>query len=378
MKNKSDIAVSVRGLSKSYSIAHNAVKHTTAGEALMHKMRNPFAREQRETFWALNDVNFDIQRGDVVGIIGRNGTGRENVFLNGAIRGMSKSEIAKQFDAIVDFSDTEQFLDTPVKRYSSGMYVRLAFAVAAHLNPEILIVDEVLAVGDAEFQKKCLGKMQDVAKSGRTVLFVSHNIQAVKSLCNRVLYLQKGEVIANCEMEAGLKQYLAGNNTIASKYVWEDADSQPGDDLLKLRAIKVLDNKSRSATTFYSSLPIHLEFEFDLTSVHESLCIGYDLTRDDGTCAFRSFHTDLNENVRPSLHPGLNRLSCTLPANLLNAGRYSVNVRIGLHHIKWITSLDDVVNFDVLFDHGESEFLLSGTRPGSISPVLQWSKDLDK
>ena len=188
-----DVAVSVRGLSKSYSIARNAEKHSTIGEALMSKLKNPFQRVERDTFWALNDVNFDIQKGDVVGIIGRNGagkstllkilsritgptkgcidlygrvgsllevgtgfhpelTGRENIFLNGAILGMQKNEIARQFDAIVEFSGTEQFLDTPVKRYSSGMYVRLAFAVAAHLNPEILIIDEVLAVGDSEFQ----------------------------------------------------------------------------------------------------------------------------------------------------------------------------------------------------------------------------------
>ena len=230
-----DIAVSVRGLSKSYSIARNAVQHTSAGEAIMHKLRHPFEKVEHETFWALNDVSFDIQKGDVVGIIGRNGagkstllkilsriteptagridlygrvgsllevgtgfhpelTGRENIFLNGAILGMKKSEIARQFDAIVDFSGTEQFLDTPVKRYSSGMYVRLAFAVAAHLNPEILIVDEVLAVGDAEFQKKCLGKMQDVAESGRTVLFVSHNMTAVQSLCTRGILLETGRV----------------------------------------------------------------------------------------------------------------------------------------------------------------------------------------
>jgi lipopolysaccharide transport system ATP-binding protein len=246
--SSSDIAVSVRGLSKSYSIAHNAAKHTTASEALMHKLRNPFAREERETFWALNDVNFDIQRGDVVGIIGRNGagkstllkilsritepttgqidlygrvgsllevgtgfhpelTGRENIFLNGAILGMAKSEITKQFDAIVDFSGTEQFLDTPVKRYSSGMYVRLAFAVAAHLNPEILIIDEVLAVGDAEFQKKCLGKMKDVAESGRTVLFVSHNMNAVSSLCNTAIMLSSGKLQMMDNTEAVIQSY---------------------------------------------------------------------------------------------------------------------------------------------------------------------------
>ncbi len=249
-----DIAVSVRGLAKSYSIAKNAEQHSTVGEALMHKLKNPLAKVERETFWALNDVSFDIQKGDVVGIIGRNGagkstllkilsriteptkgkidlfgrvgsllevgtgfhpelTGRENVFLNGAILGMQKSEIARQFDAIVDFSGTEQFLDTPVKRYSSGMYVRLAFAVAAHLNPEILIIDEVLAVGDADFQKKCIGKMQDVASSGRTVLFVSHNMPTVQKLCTDIILLQSGNVAARGEPIEMITRYQASGQS---------------------------------------------------------------------------------------------------------------------------------------------------------------------
>ena len=244
-----DIAVFVRGLSKSYSIAKNAEKHTSASEAIMHKLRHPFQKIERDTFWALNDVNFDIQKGDVVGIIGRNGagkstllkilsriteptrgrialygrvgsllevgtgfhpelTGRENIYLNGAILGMQKSEITRQFDAIVDFSGTAQFLDTPVKRYSSGMYVRLAFAVAAHLNPEILIVDEVLAVGDAEFQKKCMGKMHDVAESGRTVLFVSHNMGAVRQLCSQSLVLKSGSVSYSGSVDGGINEYM--------------------------------------------------------------------------------------------------------------------------------------------------------------------------
>ena len=246
----SDVAVSVRGLSKSYSIAKNAVQHSTLGEALMSKLRHPFAKAERDTFWALNDVSFDIQKGDVVGIIGRNGagkstllkilsriteptqgkidlygrvgsllevgtgfhaelTGRENIYLNGAILGMKKSEITRQFDAIVDFSGTEQFLDTPVKRYSSGMYVRLAFAVAAHLNPEILIVDEVLAVGDAEFQKKCIGKMQDVAESGRTVLFVSHNMQSISLLCSKGIFLSKGHNTSVLPIKDVVEKYLS-------------------------------------------------------------------------------------------------------------------------------------------------------------------------
>lgn len=231
-----DIAISVRNLSKAYVIAHNAPKHTTLAEAMMHRVRSPFARAARETFWALRDLSLDIKKGEVVGVIGRNGagkstflkvlsriteptsgkidlfgrvgsllevgtgfhpelTGRENVYLNGQILGMRKREIDRQFDAIVEFAGVEKFLDTPVKRYSSGMYVRLAFAVAAHLSSEILVIDEVLAVGDMEFQKKCLGKMGDVARSGRTVLFVSHSMQAITSLCDRGIVLNDGRVL---------------------------------------------------------------------------------------------------------------------------------------------------------------------------------------
>jgi len=228
-------AIRVRDLSKLYRIAHENEKHTTLAETLLARMKHPLRRAAREEFWALRDVNFEVKKGDVVGIIGRNGagkstllkvlsriteptagkvelygrvgsllevgtgfhpelTGRENIYLNGAILGMRRTEIGRQFDAIVAFSEVEQFLDTPVKRYSSGMYVRLAFAVAAHLNPEILIVDEVLAVGDAQFQKKCLGKMQDVAEGGRTVLFVSHNMGTVRALCTRAIWMTKGAV----------------------------------------------------------------------------------------------------------------------------------------------------------------------------------------
>jgi lipopolysaccharide transport system ATP-binding protein len=244
-------AISVRGLAKAYTISHMTERHTTMVEALAHQARSLFRpRPETETFWALRDISFDLQAGEVVGIIGRNGagkstllkvlsqiteptdgeidlygrvgsllevgtgfhpelTGRENIFLNGAILGMSRCEIRSQFEAIVEFSGVEQFLDTPVKRYSSGMYVRLAFAVAAHLNPEILIVDEVLAVGDAEFQKKCLGKMQDVAHSGRTVIFVSHNMQAVSQLCEKGLLLEQGKMVFNGDVNEAIERYVS-------------------------------------------------------------------------------------------------------------------------------------------------------------------------
>ncbi len=252
-----DLAVSVRGLAKSYTIAHNAARQTNLTEALFDALRR--RRATTETFWALRDVSFDIRRGDVVGIIGRNGagkstllkvlsritlpthgqidlfgrvgsllevgtgfhpelTGRENIFLNGAILGMKRREIARAFDAIVDFSGTGRFLDTPVKRYSSGMYVRLAFAVAAHLNPEILIVDEVLAVGDAEFQKKCLGKMQDVARQGRTILFVSHNLESVRKLCGQGILMEKGRVAMTGPTRDVLDRYIESGAVAQSSF----------------------------------------------------------------------------------------------------------------------------------------------------------------
>ncbi|HEX4792719.1 MAG TPA: ABC transporter ATP-binding protein [Humisphaera sp.] len=258
-----DVAISIRGLSKAYTISHENIARRTFGEAVMRRIRRPLGdRRRAETFWALRDVSFDVQCGEIVGVIGRNGagkstllkvlsqiteptsgkirvyghvgsllevgtgfhaelTGRENIFLNGAILGMTRRQIRRQFDAIVDFAEVEKFLDTPVKRYSSGMYVRLAFAVAAHLEPEILVVDEVLAVGDAEFQRKCLGKMRDVARGGRTVLFVSHNMGAIRSLCQSGVVLEKGKVAFIGGVEEAVAAYrsagtIEADPTIAS------------------------------------------------------------------------------------------------------------------------------------------------------------------
>lgn len=253
MSSDGNVALSVRGLSKAYTIAHEQQRHVTLAEAMLARLRHPFRRATTETFWALRDVSFDVPRGEVLGVIGRNGagkstllkvlsriteptsgeidlygrvgsllevgtgfhpelTGRENIYLNGAILGMRKAEIDRQFDAIVDFSGVETFLDTPVKRYSSGMYVRLAFAVAAHLEPEILVVDEVLAVGDAEFQKKCLGKMKDVAQSGRTILFVSHNMAAVTNLCTSAVVMANGKLAYHGTTEGAVANYLAATS----------------------------------------------------------------------------------------------------------------------------------------------------------------------
>ena len=256
--SSSELAVSVRGLGKTYTIAHNAQRHTTLGEAALAMLRSPLRRQKTERFKALSDVSFDINQGEIIGIIGRNGagkstllkilsritdptngeidiygrvgsllevgtgfhpelTGRENIFLNGAILGMTKAEIRRQFDAIVDFAGAEQFLDTPVKRYSSGMYVRLAFAVAAHLESEILIVDEVLAVGDAEFQNKCMGKVRDVSSNGRTVLLVSHQLETVTKLCTAAIVLERGRIVANGPADESVSLYLSRSRTLARR-----------------------------------------------------------------------------------------------------------------------------------------------------------------
>ncbi|HEY4077866.1 MAG TPA: ABC transporter ATP-binding protein [Rhizomicrobium sp.] len=246
--SSSDIVVSVRGLSKSYTIEHKAREAGTAAEALVRFLANPFRSATKEEVWSLRDVSFDIRKGEIVGVIGRNGagkstllkvlsriteptrgeariagrvgslievgtgfqpelTGRENIFLNGAILGMRKTEIARRFDQIVDFSGVEKYLDTPVKRYSSGMYVRLAFAVAAHLDTDILFVDEVLSVGDTEFQNKCLGRLSDVAEEGRTVMFVGHNMATLESLCTHGILLDKGRMLHAGPLKETISEY---------------------------------------------------------------------------------------------------------------------------------------------------------------------------
>ncbi len=272
----SDVAIEVRGLSKSYTIQHQQEQQSTLAEQLIHRAKQGFKRAETETFWALNDMSFKVMQGDVVGVIGRNGagkstllkvlsriteptrgevdlygavgsllevgtgfhpelTGRENVYLNGAILGMSRREIDRQFDAIVDFSGVEKFLDTPVKRYSSGMYVRLAFAVAAHLSSDILLVDEVLAVGDTEFQRKCLGKIKDVAHGGRTVLFVSHHMQSVQVLCTRAMYLEKGKVLCYGEVPEAIDYYVRSFERPATKM--GDPRQRPGTGELRITSI---------------------------------------------------------------------------------------------------------------------------------------------
>lgn len=298
-----DLAISVRNLSKAYTITHSEKKPTTLAEAIMHRLRRPLERVQYETFWALRDLSLEINKGEVVGVIGRNGagkstllkvlsriteptegkvelygrigsllevgtgfhpelTGRENVYLNGQILGMRKREIDRQFDAIVEFADVEKFLDTPVKRYSSGMYVRLAFAVAAHLNSEIVVVDEVLAVGDAEFQKKCLGKMGDVARSGRTVLFVSHNTAAVSGLCTSTIVLKSGRLDFVGNTASAIERYLSAGALESSAETSALDQFRSPSSLPIITTLRMCDGNGRSQASYSAGEDISVEVSF--------------------------------------------------------------------------------------------------------------------
>jgi lipopolysaccharide transport system ATP-binding protein len=414
--SKSDIAVSVRGLSKSYTIAHQGEKHVTLAEQLLAKARRPFARASKETFWALKDVEFDIKKGDVVGIIGRNGagkstllkilsritepttgqidlygrvgsllevgtgfhpelTGRENIFLNGAILGMSKFEIKKQFDAIVAFAGVEAFLDTPVKRYSSGMYVRLAFAVAAHLESEILIVDEVLAVGDAEFQKKCLGKMKDVASIGRTVLFVSHQMSAVQALCSRVLALRDGIVVEDGDPRDAIANYSRHGNQTA-EWVASERSPPSGDRYFAPKRFQILNSRGEVCTGHIGANEnIRISIEGAIEEIDSALTIGIQLDGPGGENLFWAYHTDLAEAHWPQLKLGYNRIQCDIPAHWLNEGEYTVQLIASLYFRHWICQpgrSSPIARFTVRGDLSESPLFVQA-RPGLLAPLLRFS-----
>ena len=371
-----DIAIQVENLSKLYHIGAYQ-KNRNVREALVDAFKAPFRRagkllsgqasgasELDETIWALKDVSFEVKRGEVVGIIGGNGagkstllkvisriaeptegfaeirgrlssllevgtgfhselTGRENIYLNGAILGMKKTEIRKKFDEIVSFSDVEKFIDTPVKHYSSGMYLRLAFAVAAHLEPEILIVDEVLAVGDARFQKKCLNKMQDVGQEGRTVLFVSHNMQAILRLCPRAILLDEGKLIADGPSSQVVSKYLeAGLGTNAERN-WEDPEKAPGNDIVRMISMKVRTEEGHVSESIDIRKPCIIELEYEVLEPGHLLVANFGLTDEEGTCIFVIADRDPEWQRKP--RPiGRYISSALIPGNFLAEGTITV------------------------------------------------------
>lgn len=424
--------IRVEHLGKKYLIRHQQRESYTAlRDVIAEKTKKIFSVGRRqdngmagvagkkEEFWALKDVNFEVNRGDRIGIIGRNGagkstllkvlsriteptkgrisikgriasllevgtgfhpelTGRENIFLNGAILGMHRWEIKKKFDEIVDFSGVEKFLDTPVKRYSSGMYVRLAFAVAAHLESEILIVDEVLAVGDSEFQKKCIGKMQDVSTSeGRTVLFVSHNMQAISTLCSKAILLNKGVIVQNDSTKEVIKNYLMFESSNEGAIYWDETTAL-GDSEVKLMALKVLDENYNVRNHFFSESKIKIEFDLMINRLDDDLAIGFDITNEDGTIICRSHNIDDEERKWPTLSLGFNKIFCDIPGGIFNNGTYYISPKIMLHLKKWILNSNPLLSFEVELNHGKSRFWNNTSRlqprPGLLAPIFKWGK----
>ncbi len=423
--------ITVENLGKSYLVGHQsakpegyvALRDVIAGgvKDLMRKTSDAFKGRQIvqgnviEEFWALRDVSFEVGQGEVVGIIGRNGagkstllkvlsriteptkgrvtlrgraasllevgtgfhpelSGRENIFLNGAILGMTKQEIRSKFDEIVAFAEIDKFIDTPVKRYSSGMYVRLAFAVAAHLEPEILIVDEVLAVGDASFQKKCLGKMKEVSgQDGRTVLFVSHNMSAVQSLCSRGILLKNGQTAFIGDTEECVRQYLTAGGQIPTESKWIDMEKAPGNDKVRIMGIRAISKRTdeHAASLFDMATPLEIEIDVRVLTpcmFHTTL----HFLSDQGITAFTSGGLPPRD-IHQQTNPGEYRLVCRIPEHLLNQGGYSIRLLLVEDGTRPTTILEDVVGFDVkdLSHRGVGSF--HGKEPGPVCPKLAWT-----
>ncbi|MCH2023541.1 MAG: polysaccharide ABC transporter ATP-binding protein [Saprospiraceae bacterium] len=404
--------ISVQNISKKYEIgmvASGSFRETfTNAISLSNKKRS---KSSKDEFWALKDISFDVNKGDVIGIIGRNGagkstllkviskiteptngrivlngrvasllevgtgfhpelTGRENIFLNGSILGMTRSEIRSKFNEIVNFSGVEKFLDTPVKRYSSGMYVRLAFAVAAHLEPEILVIDEVLSVGDVEFQKKCLGKMNEVAKGGRTVLFVSHNMGAVRTLCETVIVLNGGKVAFQGDVETGVNIYLgmANENMSEMGQVNFTMENAVGKEELKLLGIRLKDELGNIKGTFSTSEEITLEIDYYLTEKVVNMRLNVRvLTGDDQILFAGSSHSKEPHSKNKGYYTCITKFS----KDLLNEGVYKIWLQAGSPGYKELLPEQIYLKFTT------EKLTSSGTMrdsvlPGYIAPVLNW------
>jgi lipopolysaccharide transport system ATP-binding protein len=422
----SDLAIRVENLGKRFTIGASQERYKTLRDSLSNAAGAPVRlarsifqpnhndRLSKTTIWALRDVTFDVHQGEVLGIIGRNGagkstllkiisrvtepsegyveihgrvgsllevgtgfhqelTGRENIFLNGAILGMKGSEIERKFDEIVAFSEVEQFIDTPVKRYSSGMYLRLAFAVAAHLEPEILVVDEVLAVGDAEFQRKCMGKMSDVAQEGRTVLFVSHNMSAILRLTEETLVLEAGRLVHRSATPDAIDHYMSMGYSEEGERTWR-AEEIPTDAApFRPIAMRVRDLKGREMETFRSVEPLTIEVEYSLEAPITGLRVGIYLLTMRGEYVFTSFDTDRAEQyerfgVRPAGHY-ISR--CVVPANILNEGRYVLAMNASTFRIKRYFQDEHAMAFTV-DGTGAPGKHWAELRMGPVRPHLNW------
>jgi lipopolysaccharide transport system ATP-binding protein len=414
------VAIDAQRLSKRYRLGEFQAAYGTLRESLVHAGRRLTGKDHRfqtHELWALDDVSFRVNEGEVLGVIGRNGagkstllkvltrittptkgrveirgrvgsllevgtgfhpelTGRENIYLNGAILGMKRREIQQKLPDMVEFSGVEGFLDTPVKRYSSGMYVRLAFSVAAHLEPEILLVDEVLAVGDAEFQRRCLGRMEDFGANGRTVLFVSHNMQAIAQLCDRALLLEHGRVVQDGRSEDVVAHYLQTSAGAGSTRTW-DLDSAPGDELVRLLSVRIVDRDGGAVDYVDVREPVGVELRFRVLE-HGRPVVPKIKLNADGRIAFNAMDVDPRWS-EPS-PPGEYVATAWIPGNYLNEGLMSIDAAVcsirspKLHHH---VSVHEAVSFHVQ-DPGEGDSArgaFTGQWRGVVRPLLEWSAE---
>lgn len=426
------VAIKVEGISKSYVLGQQQ-RYKALRDSLTSALYAPFrlagsiARGEGfggktgedELFWALQDVSFEVPQGEVIGVIGRNGagkstllkilsriteptsgravirgrigsllevgtgfhpelTGRENIFLNGAILGMRRREIARKFDEIVAFAETERFLDTPVKHYSSGMYVRLAFAVAAHLEPDILLVDEVLAVGDVEFQKKCLGKMQSVGREGRTVLFVSHNMPAVTGLCTRAVLMERGRVTADGPAGEVVMRYIENGATDQAEITWAEGEA-PKNEVVEMIRVRSRDVDGNTSEQFDIRKPIGIDIEYRVTKPGVWFTPSIQVENELGLLLFNSA-AQIDPTWDDCIQtPGVYRSTCWIPGNLLAEGAISVRMTM------WGFSrpphkgivLNDAVRF-FIFDPLEGDSVrgkTTGSYPGIVRPMLDWTTE---
>lgn len=413
----------VEGLSKQYHIGSQQKRYDTLRDQISNAFTNPWRRLSSvlrggsthlagESMWALKDVSFDVKKGEVVGIIGRNGagkstllkilsriteptsgraringriasllevgtgfhpelTGRENIYLNGAILGMRRTEIERKFDEIIAFAEVEKFIDTPVKHYSSGMYLRLAFAVAAHLEPEILLVDEVLAVGDASFQKKCMGKMGGVAQQGRTVFLVSHNMSAITHLCNWVLWLDNGKLVDMGDTEEIVGKYLAsGVSELGEVNFPNNSETASDTTYICPLAVRIRNNEGLISPTLDARQPFNIEIEYQILKRVSNLRVGFRLTAPDGAVVFAPKDVDSITGEMERM-PGRYISTCTIPGDFLNYGQYFVTIGSDFPMIRTHFSLDRVLAFHIEPTGGVGGHI-PDRRPGVLRLDLPW------
>ena len=428
----SDFALRVEGLSKSFRLGprltyhrfseliENVVTHLASLPARLLKSDDRGVNEDKDLFWALSDVSFEVERGEVFGFIGRNGagkstllkllsrimrptrgrieirgrvgsllevgtgfhpelTGRENIYLNGAVLGMTRREIRRKFDEIVAFSEVERFLDTPVKRYSSGMYVRLAFAVAAHLEPEILIVDEVLAVGDAAFQQKCMGKMGAASRQGKTVLIVSHSLPVITNLCRKAILLDGGRVTSIGPAADVVRQYLANVRSASGEVVWASPDVAPGDEMVRLHSVRIIQEGLDGPTADVDiSKDIAVQITYWNLLKDQQLYAALWLKDSNGIFVLSTSNV---KAVSLSVDPwygvpqpvGLFQSTCIIPGNVLNEGRYVISAILGRVPNRTVVVEESVLSFDV-HDTGAMREEYFGNWAGPvIRPRLHWN-----